>query len=105
VLTGSCLTGDVKTIVDVNGPARTGHMFGAIDAGRFIGADRFKQNVDAVIQRIKGLPPRAGHQVFLPGEIEFDLAARRAREGVPLAEEVVRNLNALAGRFKTARLE
>jgi LDH2 family malate/lactate/ureidoglycolate dehydrogenase len=43
--------------------------------------------------------------VFLPGEIEFDLAARRTREGVPLAEEVARNLNALADRFNTVRLE
>ena len=104
VLTGSCLTGDVKTIVDVSGPARTGHIFGAIDVARFIGADLFKQNVDAVIRRIKGLPARAGHQVFLPGEIEYDLAARRTREGVPLAEEVARNLNALANRFQTPRL-
>lgn len=105
VLTGSCLTGEVKTIVDVSGPARTGHIFGAIDVGRFIGAELFRQNVDAVIRRIKGLPPRAGQKVFMPGEIEFDLAARREREGVPLAEEVARNLNALAERFKTVRLE
>ena len=105
VLTGSCLTGEVKTIVDVSGPARTGHIFGAIDVGRFIGAELFRQNVDAVIRRIKGLPPRAGQKVFMPGEIEFDLAARREREGVPLAEEVARNLNALAERFKTSRLE
>lgn len=105
VLTGSCLTGEVKTIVDVSGPARTGHIFGAIDVGRFIGAELFRQNVDAVIRRIKGLPPRPGQKVFMPGEIEFDLAARRRQEGVPLAEEVARNLNALAERFKTGRLE
>jgi LDH2 family malate/lactate/ureidoglycolate dehydrogenase len=105
VMTGSCLTGEVKTIVDVSGPARTGHIFGAIDVGRFIGHDLFKQNVEAVIRRIKGLPVRAGQQVFMPGEIEFDLAARRAKEGIPLAEEVVRNLNALAERFNTVRLE
>ncbi len=41
----------------------------------------------------------------MPGEIELDLAARRAREGVPLAEEVARNLNGLAERFKTSRLD
>jgi LDH2 family malate/lactate/ureidoglycolate dehydrogenase len=41
----------------------------------------------------------------MPGEIEYDLAARREREGVPLAEEVARNLNALAERFNTTRLE
>lgn len=105
VLTGSCLTGEVKTIVDVSGPSRTGHLFGAIDVGRFIGAELFRKNVDAVIRRIKGLPPRPGQKVFMPGEIEFDLAARREREGVPLAEEVARNLNALAERFNTVRLE
>ena len=105
VLTGSCLTGEVKTIVDVSGPAKTGHIFGAIDAGRFVGSELFKQNVDAVIRRIKGLPARAGQKVFMPGEIEFDLAARREQEGVPVAEEVARNLNALAQRFKTAALE
>jgi LDH2 family malate/lactate/ureidoglycolate dehydrogenase len=104
VLTGSCLTGEVKTIVDVSGPAKTGHIFGAIDIGRFIGREPFRQNVDAVIRRIKGLPARAGQKVFMPGEIELDLAARRMQEGVPLAEEVARNLNALAERFNTTRL-
>jgi LDH2 family malate/lactate/ureidoglycolate dehydrogenase len=105
VLTGSCLTGEVKTIVDVTGPARTGHFFMALDIGRFIEPRRFQEDMDAVIQRIKGLPPKDGQKIYLPGEIEAALAARRRREGIPLEAPVVENLNALARQYGVPPLE
>ena len=105
VLTNSCLTGGVKTIVDISGPAQTGHAFAALDVAHFIGLDRFKKDMDAVIQRIKGLLSKGDREIFLPGEIEFNLAARRTREGIPLEDAVVQNLNNLAARYHAGRLE
>jgi LDH2 family malate/lactate/ureidoglycolate dehydrogenase len=105
ILTNSCLTGEVKTIVDVSGPARTGHIFAALDIRHFIDLDVFRNSMDAVIQRIKGLPSKDGREIFLPGEIEFNLAARRAKEGIPLEEAVVHNLNTLAARCQAGCLE
>lgn len=105
ILTNSCLTGEVKTIVDISGPAKTGHIFGAIDIAHFIGLDLFKNNMDAVIQHIKSLPSKGGQEIFLPGEIEFNLAEKRAKEGIPLEDAVVQNLNALGARYHAGRLE
>jgi LDH2 family malate/lactate/ureidoglycolate dehydrogenase len=105
ILTNSCLTGEVKTIVDISGPAKTGHIFGAIDIAHFIGLDLFKNNVDAVIQHIKSLPSKGGQEIFLPGEIEFNLAEKRVKEGIPLEDAVVQNLNALGARYHAGRLE
>ena len=79
VLTNSCLTGEVKTILDISGPAKTGHIFAALDIAHFIEADFFRKNMDAIIQRIKSLPPKGGQEIFLPGEIEFNLAEKRVR--------------------------
>jgi len=104
VLTGSSITGEVKTIVDVSGPAKTGHIFGAIDVDHFIGIDRFRSHMDAVITRIKNLPAKAGQEIFMPGEIEYNLAQKRLVEGIPLEDAVVANLNGIADRFGIDRL-
>ncbi len=105
VLTDSCLTGEVKTIVDTSGPARTGHFFCALDVAHFMPPQNFKKSIDAVIQRIKGLPARDAGRIALPGEIEYDLAEKRMREGIPLDTAVVETLNVLAQRYDIPRLE
>ncbi len=105
VLSDSCLTGDVKTIVDTSGPARTGHFFCALDVSRFMPSQNFKKSVDAVIRRIKGLPARDGGRIALPGEIEYDLAEKRRREGIPLDAAVVETLNVVAKHYDIGRLE
>jgi len=103
ILTNSCLTGDVKTIADVSGQAHTGHVFGAVNISSFISSDMFKQNIDAVIKRIKALPSK-GQEVFLPGEIEFNLTAEREKEGIPLDYAVIEELDGLADRYNISRL-
>ncbi len=105
VLTDSCLTGDVKTIVDTSGPARTGHFFCALDVSRFMPSQNFKKSVDAVVRRIKDLPARDGGRIALPGEIEYDLAEKRRREGIPLDAAVVETLNVVAKHYDIGRLE
>jgi len=103
ILTNSCLTGEVKTVVDMSGPARTGHLLGAVNIANFIPTDIFKQNIDQVIKRIKALPSK-GQEVFLPGEIESNLAEKRNNEGIPLDNTVIEDLNSLADRYNIERL-
>lgn len=103
ILTGSCLTGEVKTVVDLSGPAKTGHVFCAVNISGFICPEQFKKDVDAVINRIKGLPHK--NEVFLPGEIEFNLAQKRQKEGIPLDDAVVESLNSLAARYGIGPIE
>ena len=103
VLTNSCLTGEVKTVVNMSGPARTGHILGAINIAGFIPPDIFKQNVDTIIKHIKSLPSK-NRDVFLPGEIEFNLSAQRENDGIPLDDKIIKNLNVLADRYNLERL-
>jgi len=104
ILTNTVLTGGVKNITDVSGPAKTGHFFAALDISRFIDMKLFKSNVDQVITNIKSFPAVDGGKIFMPGEIEFHLSKKRMEEGIPLEEEVLLSLNAVAARYGAAPL-
>jgi LDH2 family malate/lactate/ureidoglycolate dehydrogenase len=104
ILTGSCLTGDVKNITDMSGPAQTGHAFLAVNIASFIEPNRFKESVDAVIRRIKSLPSKGGQPVFMAGEIEYNTEEARRGEGIALDEDVVETLNSLAERVDVQKL-
>ncbi|HHV19043.1 MAG TPA: Ldh family oxidoreductase [Thermoanaerobacterales bacterium] len=103
ILTDSCLTGEVKTVTDMSGPARTGHMFCAINISSFIEADKFKQNVDSVISKIKAFPA-VSDNIYMAGEIEYNLAKKRIAEGLPVEQDVINTLNALAQRYGVSKL-
>ncbi len=104
VLTDTVLTGGVKNITDTSGPAMTGHFFSALNIARFMDLKRFMANVDSVIDHIKSLPPVDGGQIFMPGEIEYLATAKRMKEGLPLEEEVIQSLNAVAAWYGAAQL-
>ena len=55
VLTNTVLTGGVKNVTDMSGPAMTGHFFSALDIARFIDLKRFKANVDRGDRPYQGL--------------------------------------------------
>ncbi|HSB79391.1 MAG TPA: Ldh family oxidoreductase [Candidatus Methylomirabilis sp.] len=103
-LTGTALTGEVKNITDTSGPSRTGHMFVAINVAKFIDTLTFAQSIDTISQGIKALPSADGTPVYLPGEIEFNLEAKRRVEGIPLAMDVIETLNRLGERHGVGKL-
>lgn len=104
ILTNSCLTGEVKTVTDMSGPSKTGHMFCAVNISSFIDVDLFKSNIDKTIKRIKALDAAADNAVYLPGEIEHDLEKKREVEGIPVEHKVVELLNSLANRYNSPTL-
>lgn len=104
IMTNSCLTGEVKTVTDMSGPAKTGHIFMAVNISSFIDDSTFKQNVDLVIEKIKSLPPVDNNEIYMAGEIEYNLAEKRKREGLPVEHDVINTLNNLADRYKVSRL-
>ncbi|KYZ75665.1 lactate dehydrogenase [Anaerosporomusa subterranea] len=104
VLTGTALTGEVINVTDTSGPSKTGHLFIAINVASFINPQFFAQNVDKVITHIKSLPSASGGQVYMPGEIEFNLEAKRLKEGIPLANDVLADLGRLAERYEVSKL-
>lgn len=103
ILSNSCLTGEVKNILDSGAPAHTGHLFGALNIASYIPPDIFRRNIDTVIKTIKSLPLK-DREIFLPGEIEFNHMAEREKGGIPLDNAVIDKLNVLADRYKLERL-
>ncbi len=104
ILTDTCLTGEVKNITDMSGPAKTGHLFCAVNIANFVDVGVFKQNIDKVIQRIKTAKAVGDNPIYLPGEIEHDLERKRMVEGIPIEVRVVELLNNLALRYNAPTL-
>jgi LDH2 family malate/lactate/ureidoglycolate dehydrogenase len=56
--------------------------------------------MDTLIREVRQSPRGAGvPRIYLPGEIEFELAERNRQDGLALAEPTVRELSALGARL------
>jgi LDH2 family malate/lactate/ureidoglycolate dehydrogenase len=99
ILSGSCLTGDVRNITDTSGPCQTGHLMIAVDPAKFVKLNQFLSDIDGVILRIKALPSANGGSVYLPGELEAILEEKRRTEGIPLDADLQSSLNTVASRY------
>jgi LDH2 family malate/lactate/ureidoglycolate dehydrogenase len=104
VLTNNSITGEVKNVTDMSGPSKTGHLFAAINISSFTDSLLFKNSIDSIIKNIKSLPPLNNNQIYMAGEIEYNLAEKRKKEGIPLDYEVINSLNKLADRYGASRL-
>ncbi|TAJ56054.1 MAG: Ldh family oxidoreductase [Chitinophagaceae bacterium] len=77
-----------------------GHFFGAMRVDAFRPAEEFKQHMDNWIGRFRSATPAAGQErVLIPGDPEREIEAVRMKEGIPLVDSVVEDLQTLAARF------
>src|SRR6185437_11689378 len=77
-----------------------GHFFGAMRIDGFRKAEDFKKDMDQWLVRFRNARPGKGYEkVLVPGDPEREMETRRSREGIPLLQKVVENLNMLADRF------
>lgn len=82
---------------DWSRPQRVSHLFVAIDPAAFLGQAAFLALVAQFADRVHGLPAADGfNRVQLPGEVEETARARAERDGLQLADTVVRDLEALS---------
>lgn len=73
-----------------------GHFFGAMRIDAFRPADEFKSNMDNWIQRFRSAKTTEGQdKVIIPGDPEREMEIIRMKEGIPLLETVVNDLNEL----------
>jgi ureidoglycolate dehydrogenase (NAD+) len=64
---------------------RVSHFFMALDISRFIEPADFKSNLQAMVDRVRSLPPlTAGATVMVAGDPEKRSLARRTSEGIPI---------------------
>jgi ureidoglycolate dehydrogenase (NAD+) len=80
------------------GPSRhyQNAMVIAIDIAQIIDPDQFAQDVEALVQAIRRLPPAEGREILLPGERGERESQQRRRMGIVLPPGIARQLEGLA---------
>jgi LDH2 family malate/lactate/ureidoglycolate dehydrogenase len=82
-----------------------GLFFMALDPERFAGAATLRATVDSLVERVEAARPAVGQgEVRLPGRAAHDEERRRRREGVPVRDEELAQLLAVASRRGLADL-
>jgi len=83
----------------------TGHFFGAMRIDAFQTATEFKTQMDHWIKTFKSAQPIEGQEkIIIPGEPEREWEAIRMREGIPVLDKVVIDLQQIAMDFDIERL-
>ncbi|MGE5572675.1 MAG: Ldh family oxidoreductase [Bacteroidota bacterium] len=96
ILTGSGFSRMVRSLDDMSGPVRAGHLVATINVQAFTNLPSFKAEVDAFIREVKDCPKAAGvDRIYLPGEIEFEAASRLSERGITVSDGVAADLKAL----------
>ena len=86
-----------KMYGELDKPRNLGHFMLAIDIKRFADPVAFKSQIDLFVREIHAEEPvDPGRPPLAPGEPERLTAERRMKNGVPLGEGVLANLNKLA---------
>ena len=82
----------------------TGQFVVALDPSRFQPLAQFKAEVDRHIRELRDTKPLPGHTVRLPGEQSAKRRADRLHHGLPLAPELLAQLDKLAGELSIKSL-
>lgn len=78
-----------------------GHFLGAMRIDAFRPAGEFKSHMDNWIGRFRNAEPvMKGHDVLIPGDPERHLEEQRRKDGIPLLDAVVNDLESLAERYE-----
>jgi LDH2 family malate/lactate/ureidoglycolate dehydrogenase len=98
-----------KDVVDFNhdqsSVTNTGQAIVAIDVAAFGDVDAFKARVDALVRDLRGSQRMPGvERIWLPGEQSQAKRIAYARDGIPIAAGLMRNLNQLAAELGIAAL-
>jgi len=80
-----------------------GHFFGAMRVDAFRPASEFKQHMDNWISRFREAKTLEGYdRLIIPGDPEREAESKRLKEGIPLNEKVVKDLQQLAQKLNLA---
>ncbi|HEY4324343.1 MAG TPA: Ldh family oxidoreductase [Mucilaginibacter sp.] len=82
-----------------------GHFVGAMRVDGFRPVDEFKDHLDNWITRFKSAKTvDPGQKVIIPGEPEMEAMEERKKNGIPLIDAVVSDLNGVAAKFNISPL-
>ena len=98
-----------KDVIDFNhdddSVTNTGQAIAAINVSAFIDIATFKANVDTLVRDIRASERMPGVQrISVPGERSHETRLARAKNGIPIARALARNLNQVADELGMAKL-
>jgi LDH2 family malate/lactate/ureidoglycolate dehydrogenase len=77
-----------------------GHFFGAMRIDAFRTAEDFRKDMDQWIERFRSAKPVQGQErVLIPGDPEREFEALRRKEGIPLLDAVMEDLQTTGRKF------
>jgi L-2-hydroxycarboxylate dehydrogenase (NAD+) len=80
-----------------------GHFFGAMRVDAFRPTNEFKDHMDNWITRFRSAKTVEGqHAVIIPGDPEREMEAIREKEGIPLNDKVVTDLQELGAKMSVS---
>lgn len=97
VLSGAAFGGHVGNFyAEPDRPEDVGHFFVAVDVRRLMPLEQFLARMDQIVAEIHACQPADGvERIFVPGELEAEMATQREREGIPLPADVYHELQRL----------
>ncbi len=82
-----------------------GHFFGAMRIDAFRPADEFKASMDEWIATFRNAKPSEGHnEVLIPGDPERRKTEKHMKEGIPVMQTTLDDLNRLAEKYGIGKL-
>jgi len=82
-----------------------GHFFITLDINKLMPLDMFISRLDHMVNEVKGSPKATGvEEIFIPGERRTNKFLERKREGIPVSQPVLDELNELALQFSVVPL-
>jgi LDH2 family malate/lactate/ureidoglycolate dehydrogenase len=99
----STLNGQISGVRDTHDPdfrnktrETVGHFFMAIDPEMFGGGEGFREEMDALMDRLRGLPPvDAAEPVQVAGDQQYKDYAERSKSGIPLTKALYEEVRAV----------
>lgn len=85
---------------DLDRNQNVGQFFFVMRADLFEPLTEFKNRIDQMIREIRQIPLAEGFErIYLPGEIEYEIALEREQNGIPLTPKIIRELETVGNRY------
>lgn len=97
--------GVLNPYTDYQGPSNVGHFFWAFVPGGILSDDAYHQRLETLEEEVRSVPPVPGQQVRLPGDRGQQARQVMRERGIPLDHGLWSQLNDLAERLDSSRLE
>lgn len=103
VMTGSLFGKEVGLLYDMSRPQGVGQFIIVINISSFMEVDRFKDRLEVLCNQIKASELAQGFsEIFLPGEIEYREEQDRMKHGIPVGEDVLKELERLSNEYNVS---